>query len=86
MAKQFLAAVMVVALLCVSMSTLQVSAQMTDVPAPAPYMRGYEPVSAPAYAPGFAPEGVPMAPAYAPMADSPVSDSPASAPGPMSGE
>jgi hypothetical protein len=66
MAKGFVA-VTVLAMVVLRLS--QVSAQ--SWPAPAPYMRGWEPSSAPGYAPeyapGYAPEYAPVyAPEYAP--------------------
>jgi hypothetical protein len=76
MAKGFVAVtVLAMVVLCVS----RVSAQ--SWPAPAPYMRGWEPSSAPGYAPEYAPSYAPTwAPEYAP-AGAPLG-SPLSAPPP----
>lgn len=85
-----------VVVLCVSMGA-EVSAQ--NWPAPAPYIRGWEPSSAPgyapeyapSYAPAWAPEGSPLSepvvasPAYAPSSGPSSFESPAYAPGPVYG-
>lgn len=80
--QQMVAVMAVMVLLCASMMPVQVDAQ--GYPAPAPYTRGYEPVSPPSYAPEGSPIAAPIvgSPAYAPSV--PV-EGPGYSPGPSYG-